>query len=218
MNGRTRNLTTSQAVGLQVKFTLLAGKESGDGRCVDNRLLWLGVDTSKEVRVRHSIWRIIPFSAVSLLCLSIDALPQTDGPQVVADGWVKAFNAHDSVAFGRTYTEDADWVNVVGVRVKGREHIQAAHEEAFTTYFKPATITAVSRTVRSVRPDVAVVHINWELRGQVDTTTGEQLPLRRGIITMLAVEQQDGWKIAAGQNSNSTFREQLWAPGSCFEW
>jgi ketosteroid isomerase-like protein len=95
--------------------------------------------------VHHSIWNFIAFSAVSLLGLSINTLPQTDGPQVVAEAWVKAFNAHDSVAFGRLYTEDADWVNVVGVRVKSREHIQAAHEEAFTTYFKPATITAASR-------------------------------------------------------------------------
>lgn len=162
--------------------------------------------------MRNSITRIVTFSALSLICLSTATPTQTSGPEAVVEGFVRAFNAHDSVAFGRLFTEDADWVNVVGIRVKGRGDIQAAHEEAFTTYFKRATIAAVSSTVRFVRPDVAVVHCNWELKGQMDTRKEKEVevPPRRGIILIVAARQESGWKITAGQNTDSIFPEQLW--------
>ena len=161
----------------------------------------------------ETLGRVFALIVVCFSCLSADTSLQPTGPKSVAEGWVKAFNAHDAVAFGRLYTEDADWVNVVGVRVKSREHIQAAHKEAFETYFRQANITTLSISERLVRPDVAIVHLNWALKGQVDTESGKEAPPRRGIVTVLAVKQQDSWKIAAGQNSNSIFREQLWAPG-----
>lgn len=92
------------------------------------------------------------------------------------------------------------------IRVKGRAKIQAEHEEAFTTFFKTATLASTGAEVRPLGPDVAVIHFNWELSGQLDQE-GEPRGQRRGIVTIVVVKQADGWRISAGQNTNALSRD-----------
>ena len=127
---------------------------------------------------------------------------QTLGPDALVDGFLRAFNAHDAEAFWSLFTEDADWVSVAGIRVKGRADIQAEHEKAFTTFFKSAALASTGTTVRLVRPDVAVVPFTWELTGQVDKE-GKIAAPRRGVITIVAAKEDDQWRITAGQNTNT---------------
>ena len=147
-------------------------------------------------------------TAINLVLLVIvvgrawPAAAQTVGPEALVDGFVRGFNTHDAKAFGSLFTEDADWVSVAGIRVKGRAKIQAEHEEAFTTFFKTTTLASTGTEVRLVRPEVAVLHFNWELAGQLDPE-GKPRGTRRGIITIVAVKQADGWRISAGQNTNA---------------
>jgi len=143
---------------------------------------------------------------LALLLLSLVWLPSSAaGPSaeagVLVDDFVRSFNAHDAKGFGLLFTDDADWVSVAGIRVKGRTNIQAEHHEAFTTFFSSATLALLDRDVRMVKPDVAVIHFNWELTGQPDKE-GKLRPPRRGIITIVATKHESTWKISAGQNTN----------------
>ena len=149
-----------------------------------------------------SIWKLVPLGVFLLLNLSTGNATQTPGPSTLVDGFLRAFNTHDAKAFGRLFTEDADWVSVAGIRVKGRAGIEAEHEKAFTTFFKSVTLASTGATVRLLCPDVAVVHFNWELTGQVDKE-GKPADTRRGIITIVAAKEADQWKITAGQNTNT---------------
>jgi len=149
----------------------------------------------------RSICKLVPLGVLFLLTLPTGAATQTLGPEALVDGFLRAFNAHDAKAFGSLFTEDADWVSVAGIRVKGRAGIEAEHEKAFTTFFKSATLSSKGTTERLVRPEVAVVHFNWELTDQVDKE-GKVATPRRGIITIVAVKETDGWRITAGQNTN----------------
>lgn len=121
------------------------------------------------------------------------------------DGFVRAHNAHDMEAFGRLLAEDADWISVAGIRMKSRVKIQAEHEEAHATFFKTTTLAETGTDVRLLRPDIAVIHFKWELTGQRDRE-GKARDPRRGIITIVAMNQAGGWRIVAGQNTN------LWTP------
>ena len=144
-------------------------------------------------------------SVLALLLLFLVWVPSSAaGPgEAVAlvDDFVRSFNAHDAKGFGLLFTDDADWVSVAGIRVKGRTNIQAEHHEAFTTFFSSATLALLDRDVRMVKPDVAVIHFNWELTGQPDKE-GKLRPPRRGIITIVATKHESTWKISAGQNTN----------------
>ena len=149
-----------------------------------------------------SIWRLVPLGLLFLLNLPTSSATQTLGPDALVDGFLRAFNMHDAKAFGSLFTEDADWVSVAGIRVKGRADIQAEHEKAFTTFFKSVTLASTGSTVRLIHPNIAVVHFNWELTGQ-SNEKGEASAPRRGIITIVAAKDADGWRITAGQNTNT---------------
>jgi uncharacterized protein (TIGR02246 family) len=160
------------------------------------------VANAKGVTVIQSILRLVPLGVLFSLNLPTSSATQTLGPDALVDGFLRAFNTHDAKAFGSLFTEDADWVSVAGIRVKGRADIQTEHEKAFTTFFKSVTLQSTGTTVRLVRPDVAVVHFNWELTGQVDKD-GKVAAPRRGIITIVAAKEEGQWRITAGQNTNT---------------
>lgn len=138
---------------------------------------------------------------LSLLCLPTSGAAQTDAPEGLVNGFVKAWNAHDMKAFGNLFAEDADFVNVAATWWKGRAEIQAKHEESHATRFKPSTLVATETAVRMARPDVAVMHVRWQLTGAVDRE-GKPDPPRQGVLQVVAARQPDGWRIIAAQNTN----------------
>jgi uncharacterized protein (TIGR02246 family) len=128
--------------------------------------------------------------------------PEGNDPRAVVDGFIRAWNTHDMKALAALFTEDADFVNVAGTWWKGRAVIQAMHERTHATRFKDTTLVETNTTVRSVRPDVAVLHFKWELSGQLDQD-GKRAMTRHGIMQIVAVKQADGWRIVAAQNTNA---------------
>lgn len=77
----------------------------------------------------------------------------------VEAGW----NAHDGKAFAAPFATDADYVVVNGMSIKGREAIEQGHTGIFTTIYKDSHNVATIKGVRFLRPDVAVVHVEWNL-------------------------------------------------------
>jgi uncharacterized protein (TIGR02246 family) len=125
---------------------------------------------------------------------------ETDGPGVLVDGLVRAWNVHDAKAFAALFAEDADFVNVAGTLWKGRAEIQAKHEAAHAARFKTSTLAATSTVVRRLGSDVAILHFRWELTGAVDAP-GQASPPRPGVMQLVAARQADGWRIVAAQNT-----------------
>ena len=69
--------------------------------------------------MRGSIWRWV---LLGVLCFSgrfAAADTPAGRPEVVAEGLVQAWNAHDMKAFASFFADDADFVNVAGLRWKG---------------------------------------------------------------------------------------------------
>jgi len=133
-------------------------------------------------------------------CLSA-AAAEAERPEALADGFVRAWNSHDMKAFGALFAEDADFVNVAGTWWKGRAEIQAMHERSHASRFKTSVLSKTGTRVRMARPDLAVLHVSWELTGAVDPE-GKALPARRGVMQMVAARQEEGWRIIAAQNTN----------------
>ena len=85
----------------------------------------------------------------------------------VEDAW----NAHDGKAFAAPFAADADYVVVNGMKLKGREAIEAGHTQIFTTIYKESHNVATVRSIRFLRPDVAIVHVEWNLEFSVGGET-----------------------------------------------
>lgn len=106
-------------------------------------------------------------------------------------GW----NTKSGAVFAKPFAEDADYVVINGMYLKGRAAIEAAHQRIFDTIFKDTTISLTVKQIRFLRPDVAVVHVNGMRQGP-------EKELNEGaLITFVMTKEKGNWTIAAFQNT-----------------
>ena len=111
----------------------------------------------------------------------------------VEDGW----NAHDGKAFAAPFAPDADYVVVNGMRATGRGEIEKGHTAIFTTIYKDSRNAATVKSIRFLRPDVAVVHVEWNL----EFRAGGESRKGHAMNTMVMTKDGGKWSIAAFQNT-----------------
>jgi uncharacterized protein (TIGR02246 family) len=111
----------------------------------------------------------------------------------VEAGW----NAHDGKAFAAPFASDADYVIVNGMHIKGRDAIDKGHAGIFATIYKDSRNAATIKSVRFLRPDVAVVHVEWNLEFKANGETRKA----RALNTMIMTKDNGKWSIAAFHNT-----------------
>jgi uncharacterized protein (TIGR02246 family) len=125
------------------------------------------------------------------------------GVETVVSAVVNAWNRHDMKAFSAQFTEDADFVNVLGMHFLGRPQIEAVHIDLHRTIFKNSMIRAVSTTVRPLNGQFALAHVAWEMTG-AGSLPGWNVPeLRKGMLSLVLVRAGDRWLITAAQNTEA---------------
>lgn len=112
-------------------------------------------------------------------------------------GW----NTKSGALFAKPFAEDADYVVINGMYIKGRSVIETAHQRIFDTIYKDTTINLAVKQIRFLRPDVAVVHVNARRNGPTKELTTEAL------LTLFMTKEKAGWTIAAFQNTQVVARE-----------
>jgi uncharacterized protein (TIGR02246 family) len=129
--------------------------------------------------------------------MSIEAEQVRSVVESFADTW----NRHDMEAHAGHFTEDAQFVNVVGLWWRGRDEIRDAHVFTHRTLFKHSRLTVADIDVRFPTADIAIARCRWVLVGHV-SPEGEELPERHGILA--SVVQRDGqqWRIIDSQNTD----------------
>lgn len=113
--------------------------------------------------------------------------------QQVQEGW----NTHDSKAFAAPFAADADYVVVNGMKIKGREAIDKGHAGIFSTIYKDSHNVATVQGIRLLRPDVAIVHVEWNLEFKM----GGETKKGHAINTMVMTKDGGKWSIAAFHNT-----------------
>lgn len=111
--------------------------------------------------------------------------------QQVEDGW----NAHDGKAFASPFASDASYVVVNGMKIDGREAIEKGHTAIFSSIYKDSHNVATVKSIRLLRPDVAVVHVEWNLEV---SKGGEKA---QAMNTMVMTKEGGKWSIAAFHNT-----------------
>ena len=137
-------------------------------------------------------------------------IPEADEVAIkdVIDSLADCWNRHDMQAFAQFFTQDADFVNVIGEWWKGRPEIMQAHEHSHATMFKDSTLRILETSVRGLKPDVAIARTLWELVGMV-SPKGDMVPPRNGILTNVLIKEDGHWAIVAAQNTDIVPIEQL---------
>jgi uncharacterized protein (TIGR02246 family) len=123
-----------------------------------------------------------------------------DAIAAVVRGIIDAWNRHDMDAFANLFAEDADFVNVRGTRWIGRDVIREAHIATHATIFKSSQLSLKETSARFLRPDIAVVRSVTEVSGQINAS-GETLPARRAMLTLVMMNMQGQWTVVVAQNT-----------------
>jgi uncharacterized protein (TIGR02246 family) len=156
--------------------------------------------------MRHYMLAITAMAAVTAaMATATEESPvrhtAADAAKAVAKRLVDDWNKHDMKSFAELFTEDADFVNVIGLWWHGRPEIQKEHEALHANRMKNSDLIAIETAVRVLRQDVAIIHIRWQLAGDTGID-GVTLPMRQGILSFVTVRTGDRWLIATAQNTD----------------
>jgi uncharacterized protein (TIGR02246 family) len=108
-----------------------------------------------------------------------------------------AWNRYDSVSLAAVFAEDANFIQIFGGQLDGRTAIEAAHRVIFNTIYKGSHASFMLRSIRFVRPEVAVVFAlaHVEFKENNETREIETRP------TLIVVKEQAKWQIVTFQNT-----------------
>lgn len=123
----------------------------------------------------------------------------------LVQGQAEAWNQRDAGAWGRAYTGDSVFINILGMKFPDRAANTARHAHLFETIFSESHLTIRIDGFRLIAPDVATVDTILELTGYKRLPPG--IPAtREGVLETrmkyLAVRtEEEGWRFVAAQNT-----------------
>jgi len=147
----------------------------------------------------------------SLSCLALIfafityAKAQTKSDETMVRGVPHAFTAawakHDGHELAKIMADNVDFVNVGGDWLHGRPDFELYHTRLLSGPFKQSSLKVLDIAVSFLRPNLAVLHWTWSIKGDglEDPTTHEP---RKGIFTMIVEKQGGDWLVAVAQNTN----------------
>ncbi len=104
-------------------------------------------------------------------------------------------------ALATLVAEDVDFITVSGTWLKGRKAFEEHHARLHAMQFKESVWATSDVQVKFLKPDVAIVHVSWGMRGDNDPDGTPRQP-RRGIFTRVIAKEGGKWLIKASQNTN----------------
>ena len=117
--------------------------------------------------------------------------------QTILQQFETAWNAYDSVSIAALFAEDANFIHIFGGQLDGRTAIKAAHRVIFNTIYRSSHAKLMLRSIRFVRPEVAVVFAEMHVEFKENNETRE-MGTRP---TLIVVKEQAKWQIVAFQNT-----------------
>jgi uncharacterized protein (TIGR02246 family) len=149
--------------------------------------------------------RNISLALAAVLACALNAAAQTqtggggddaalrENVRQLETGW----NSKSGAAFAKPFADDADYVVINGMQIKGREAIAQGHQRIFDTFYKDSVLSLSVKQVRMLRADVAVVHVS----GHLKSTQGAGAQEGDAVITLVMTKENGAWTIAAFQNT-----------------
>lgn len=119
----------------------------------------------------------------------------------VVEAFESTWNRHDMPAFAALFALNADFVNVVGMWWKNSAEIEAAHVHSHSTFLRDSTLTGKVEKIKFLGPDIATIHVHWELKGQIEPDGSVGRP-RHGVLLLVMKRNGEQWLIQTAQNTD----------------
>jgi uncharacterized protein (TIGR02246 family) len=121
--------------------------------------------------------------------------------------WEHYWNSHNMDSMGKLLSQKVDFVNVAGQWLRDRTAAVNDHKQKHLgIVFKNSVWITDSVDIRYVKPDLAILHIGWSIKGDNDPDGTPRKP-RSGIFTWVVSKERKEWRLLAVHNVN--IREPL---------
>ncbi|HEX7185819.1 MAG TPA: SgcJ/EcaC family oxidoreductase [Thermoanaerobaculia bacterium] len=111
---------------------------------------------------------------------------------------VEAWNRGSGEGFAAQFAEDSDYVVVNGMHIKGRQQNASNHQQIFDTFYKGTRLWAEVKSVRFLRPDVALMHTASKI---LKPGESEASPVPEAIQTWTVSKHGNAWLVDAFHNT-----------------
>ena len=120
-------------------------------------------------------------------------------PEQLTHAFASNLNAKDPAALGDLFTEDAEFVNIMGMRMRGRQGIVDGHAWAFNGPLRGRRIRFDQVDVLAVTDEVTVLHGRC-IREREPDAPAEGLPDGASMLVFVTRRGPQGWQIVAATN------------------
>src|SRR3982750_3861554 len=120
-------------------------------------------------------------------------------PEQLTDAFAENLNPKDPGALGGLFPEDAEFVNIMGMRMIGRQGIVDGHAWAFNGPLRGRRVRFDQVDALKVTDDVTVLHGHCVRERQPDAPV-EGLPDGTSVLVFVTRRGAQGWQIVAATN------------------
>jgi uncharacterized protein (TIGR02246 family) len=147
--------------------------------------------------------KLIQFIALVILSFtsSLHALEPSDrrAIQEIIQGHMTAWNEHEGVGLADGFSEDASFVNIVGLSFTGKAEIEDRHVKILRGFLKGSTFKILNIDLREVQEGLVIALVRWRVDGF--RNPGSSNMTQDGIFTHVFVNKGQKWEITAAQNT-----------------
>ncbi|MDZ7805876.1 MAG: SgcJ/EcaC family oxidoreductase [Gracilimonas sp.] len=116
--------------------------------------------------------------------------------------FIEAWMLRDADYLASLFTEDAEFVNVVGLWWHNRDDITQAHAYGFDKIFGNSDLRLMETTVKHLSDDIAVVHARMRLKNQTPSKKDETPSIRQNIFSFVVKKLGDKWICKSAHNTD----------------
>lgn len=117
----------------------------------------------------------------------------------------ETWNRHDAAAWIAPFEPDAEFINILGMLLSGREQIERRHAELFQTIFSHSSVAISLRKVTRLGPEAALIDTVYELRGYDRLPPGIRPTDPDGTLRTrmryAVIRKADAWRVVSVQNT-----------------
>ncbi len=125
----------------------------------------------------------------------------TKAIQETVNGITDAWNRNDMQAYASLLTEDCEWINIVGMRWRGKAAVMKAHTVYLSTMFLGVQQEMLESDIAEIAPGVALVVLTLRM-GDFTTPDGRLEKDMHDRMSYVLLKQSDGsWLIRIAHNT-----------------
>ena len=132
--------------------------------------------------------------------VQVEVNEPTDIPKAFAACW----NRRDARGIANLFTEDAEFVNVVGIWWHHQEDIFKAHDYGLKVIFPSSHLNVTKVKEKKITSEISLIHARMHLKGQSKHDTSNEAPEDRyTLFSFVILKQRDGsWKAISAHNTD----------------